>query len=403
MSNLPWTRKYLPKTSEELQGQNIQVQQIKDFIGTWKSQRKKALLLHGSPGCGKTASIYAVGNELNLEVIEVNASDFRNKDELEQKVGHASRQMSLFMQQKLILVDELDGIAGTKDRGGITALGAIIDKTSFPIVMIANDAWDKKFAILRKRATMIEFNTLAYTSVLAVLKRICEKESITLDEKVLKSLARRAGGDLRGAITDLQTMAATKSFEMNDLDFLGERAQTESMLQALTKILKTKDLSISLDAFKNVNEDLDKTFLWIEENLPLEYKKMSDLNRGFDALSIADVYHGRIRRWQYWRFMVYCYSFLTAGIALAKEEKYPGFTKYQPTSRLLKMWQANQKNAKKKAIAAKIAEKTHTSSRRVVQDTLPYIQIMLKKDKSLKEQFMHEFDLEKDEVAWLVK
>ena len=59
---------------------------------------------------------------------------------------------------------------------------------------------------------------------------------------------------------------------------------------------------------------------WVEENIPREYKKNPDIARAFDALSIADTFFGRIRRWQYYRFYVYIYNLLSAGIAIAKEE-----------------------------------------------------------------------------------
>lgn len=42
-------------------------------------------------------------------------------------------------------------------------------------------------------------------------------------------------------------------------------------------------------------------FLWIEENIPYEYKG-EELARAYDALSIADVFRGRIHRQQHWRF-----------------------------------------------------------------------------------------------------
>ena len=70
-------------------------------------------------------------------------------------------------------------------------------------------------------------------------------------------------------------------------------------------------------------------------------------------------------------------------VRLSKKEKYPGFNKYTRTTRILRMWQFNQKNAKRKAIAAKIAEKTHTSSKRIIKDTLPYIMQIFQSNKAI--------------------
>ena len=81
-----------------------------------------------------------------------------------------------------------------------------------------------------------------------------------------------------------------------------------------------------------VKEDLDESFLWLEENLPKEYEG-KDLERAFDCLSRADVFKGRIRRWQHWRFLVYINDLMTAGIALSKDEKYKKVISYTPQKR----------------------------------------------------------------------
>ena len=66
------------------------------------------------------------------------------------------------------------------------------------------------------------------------------------------------------------------------------------------------------------------------------------------------------------------------GIAAAKEEKYNRLVEYKPTGRILKLWWANQRLAKKKEIAGKIAEKTHSSKKSIIKNTMPYISVMFK-------------------------
>ncbi|GAJ22865.1 unnamed protein product, partial [marine sediment metagenome] len=148
------------------------------------------------------------------------------------------------------------------------------------------------------------------------LKDICKKEKIkNIKDNLLKSLARRAGGDLRAAINDLQSSyEKTKDFNLEDL---GERNKTESMINALIKIFKTTDPAVAQNAFEDVEENTDQIFLWIDENLPLEYDKPADLARAYDKLSKADVFRGRIKRWQHWRYLVYINDLLTMGIAVS--------------------------------------------------------------------------------------
>ncbi len=113
----PWPIKYQPKTHSEIQGQPSAVNALLEYARNFK--KGKAALIYGPPGSGKTCSVHAIAKELDLEIIEVNASDARNADAIKEKVGNALNQRSLFSKGKLILVDEIDGVAGNEDRGGL--------------------------------------------------------------------------------------------------------------------------------------------------------------------------------------------------------------------------------------------------------------------------------------------
>ena len=395
--------KYQPKNSKGVVGQTSAIVQLKEFFLNFKKQKKRAVLVYGPAGVGKTSSIYAIANELELEVLEVNASDFRTADQINTKVGSAVQQQSLFSKGKVILVDEIDGLAGNKDRGGIQAIAKLMQTSAFPMVLTASNPFDHKFSSVRSKSTLIEFKPIEPADALIVLKEICKNEKIKYDETTLKSLSRRSGGDLRAAINDLQTLTqGTKDLRKETLDELGERNKLESILSALVKVFKSTDPKIAINAFNNVEEDLDKCFLWVEENIPHEYKKPADLERAFDRLSRADVFRGRIRRWQHWRFMVYENALLSAGVAVSKDEKYKEFFQYKPTGRLLKMWWAKQKNMKKKAIATKIAHHTHTSTKNAIKD-FEYFRHIFKKNKEMSEQLIEQLSLDKDEIAWMKK
>lgn len=389
--------KYLPKNTQEIVGQENAVYNIVKNVQSFK--KGKAILLHGPFGCGKTSSVYAIANELDMEVFEVNASDYRNKDQIESVVGSATKQRSLFSfdKGKIILIDDIDGMSGRKDRGGITALVKLISESSFPIIMTASNPFDSKFSALRKKSIMVQFNALDHKDIFKRLKVICITENIDYDESVLDDLAMRSGGDLRAAITDLQLLSSDG--ELKDLDLISERDRTENIIQALLKIFKTKDAEIASSAFYDVDEDVNKQMLWMEENLPKEYEG-EDLAKALDCVSKADVYLGRIRRWQYWRFLVYANNMLSSGVALSKKEKYKKFVQYKPSTRILKMWIYKNKYLKRKAICEKIAHKCHTSANRILKDVLPYVQHMIKLGKT---DLVQEFDLNEEEVAWIKK
>ena len=59
------------------------------------------IVLLGAGGVGKTSIAYALQNEFDLDLLELNASDFRNKEQLQIKLKPASEQASLFKKSKV--------------------------------------------------------------------------------------------------------------------------------------------------------------------------------------------------------------------------------------------------------------------------------------------------------------
>ncbi len=400
----PLTIKYQPKTTKEIVGQDLPLKKLRNFVLNFKTQKKNAALIYGPSGVGKTSAVHALAKELELEILEVNASDVRNAEQINSIVGSAAGQMSLFSKGKIILLDEVDGLSGTGDRGGLQAIVKLIEKTSFPLILTAANPWDYKFNNLRKNCEVIEFAPLEYTSIFQIMRKICDGEKIKYDEDVLKGLARRAANDARAAINDLQTLTIEAGqLTKESLENLSERNKVDTIINALLKIFKTTDPKVAISAFDNVNEDLDEQLLWLDENLPREYTKAEDLAKAYDKLSKADVFKRRIRRWQHYRFLIYINALITAGIAVSKKEKYRHHVEYKPTGKLLKLWWAKQKSMKKKAIAEKIAERIHASKKEVLKNTLPYLQIAFKKNKEFREKLTDELDLSMEEVEWMVK
>ncbi len=377
-----------PSSLDAIKGQNVQ--KIRDFFSSFK--KGKALFIYGPPGTGKTASVYAYANEHDLEVLELNASDTRNKKELELFLSKATGQASLFGTSKLILIDEVDGLSGRKDRGAASAVAAAIASSPFPIVITGMDVFDKKLSPIKKKSQLLEFNALSTD----VLVEILSPFNTSLSSQQLRSLARKSAGDARAALNDLFTLTILEGASLDDVE---SRKQTLPIDQALIPVFKSTDPAVVFGAFDTVNEDVDKIFLWIDQNIPYEYTSSSDLNTAYQTLSLADRFFGRIRRWQYYRFYVYCYALLSVGIALAKDKKYARPPRYKPPSRLLSYWRANMQFAKRKSIVEKLALKTKTSQKRALQDSFPFLVSSLANNKELQE----ELDLTSDEVSWLQK
>jgi len=174
----PWIHKYKPEKISEVVGQEGAVSDIDNFIKNFKKQKKRAILAYGPSGSGKTVSAYAIAERYDYEVIEVNASEFRNKDQINTKVGSALQQQSLFSKGKIVLVDEVEGLSGTKDRGGLSAIIALIKKSAFPIILTCQNPWNTKFSTLRSNSNLVKFNELDHNEIYRFLEKICKKEKV---------------------------------------------------------------------------------------------------------------------------------------------------------------------------------------------------------------------------------
>ena len=395
-----WVEKYRPKTFEEIKGQNEAITKIKNFItgfnlGKLTRTRKKALILHGPPGTGKTTLAHVAAKEMNLEIFELNASDLRNKENLQEILKPAIEQQSLINQSKIILIDEADGIS-VVDRGGLTELLMLIELTTYPVIITANDVWTKKLSGLRKKTELVQLKEVEYRIAKDIMIQILKNEKKFVENDILTKIATKSKGDLRAAINDLQTIATIHDTSKIEVD---ERNKETDIFNALKAIFKEKTSNETLRIFDSVKMTLDEIILWVEENIPTEYSG-KELARAYDLLSKADLFKGRIYKQQYWRFLVYENIFLSYGISSAKKSNLVskrGFTSYKKPTRILKIWMNNQRIAKKKSIAIKYAEKTHIGQKRALQE-FPLLINIIKKPEVQKELKLNE-----EEMGWLAK
>ena len=154
-----------------------------------------------------------------------------------------------------------------------------------------------------------------------------------------------------------------------------------------------------LEIYDSVNMNLDEIMLWVEENIPREYKG-EELARAYDLLSKADIFKGRIYKQQYWRFLVYENIFLSFGISASKNPLKPigsGFTSYKKPDRILKIWLNNKKNEKKKTIAKKYARYVHIGQKRAMRD-FPVIKKILQN-----KNVQNELKLSDEEVEYVMR
>ena len=352
------TQKYLPKNTKEVIGQDYALSRLKSCV-----EENMHCLLYGINGVGKTSSVYALANEFGYEVVELNASNFRKKEDIDSVFGNAIKQKSLFKNKKIILIDEIDGMTGD-DRGGIQSISDLISIRNFPVVLTGNDISGPKFKAIKKSCKMIEFKRLEQGSVFKILERICNEEKLTYNQDILRKIAYFNNGDARAAINDLQSLIGNK--EVLDLEMY-DREKKQDISNVLRIIFKTKDERMLYNILNNVDMDFDDLFLWLDENIPYEYAR-DDCEKAYYYLALADIFRKRIRSKQHYRFLTYINMFLSSGIANSKNEKNKNIVNYKRNERILNIWISNRRNNQKIMLVNNFANNLHMSKKKMLKE-----------------------------------
>ncbi len=400
-----WAVKHKPRTLSEVVGNAEAIQKFTEWVKSWDKHipKKRAAFLYGRPGVGKTVCVEALAKDLQMELVEKNASDYRTAEAVQRFAGLASQYGTLFGGRRLILLDELDGITGKADRGGVRAVTEIVKKAQCPVVLVANNAYDPRFGTLRRYCLLVEFKKPTVRQVIKHLKKVSVGEGINADEEALKFIAERSGRDVRSAVNDLQALAqGKKRLVYEDVAWLAQRDRKDVIFKLLRTILYSKDSWEAKKAVDAADMDTDMLFQWIYENVPYHLTDPHDLTKAMDALSLADIYRRRIRSTQNWSLLRYVLDFMTAGVAMARERTKPsGWIPFRFPEKIRWMSRTKAERALQSAIGMKIRRKCHISSVRAVKEVLPYIRIIFESNPEMAAGIAKWLDLDEKMVNYL--
>ena len=243
---MTWLEQFRPQNLGECIGIRSEFNAIKQFFVSWKEGRPigDLLILSGLAGTGKTTLVHAIGNDLNMEVIEVNASMTRNKDALESAIAPAY--LSTFSgRMRILLLDEADGIRAWQ------VIEGLVKSPPCAIVLTANDQSKIPYS-LRKQSLQYNLQPPSERHRLRLIDRICEEEGLGHPQSVRVLIARECTS-WRSVVATLQT--TPEDIEVEDLE---ERLHDVSQADAITSVLKGKPVpksprNITLLNYANYN------------------------------------------------------------------------------------------------------------------------------------------------------
>ena len=403
-NDLLWVEKYRPKKISDVVGNELAKTAFINWLQN-KPRRKKAALLYGPAGVGKTALVNAASNQFNFSIIEMNASDTRTEKAIN-KVGKPATsfasldKFSTESKGNILFLDEVDGVFGQQDRGGIGAIIKIIKESLIPVVMAANDSDLKKLRPLKKVCQLIRFQQVRIPLIITTLRRICVNENVEAEFEALERIAQNSLGDMRSAINDLQSIAEGKQLlRLQDTMFLSARNKDIGMYETLKRVFSAESFGEAAMVLNHSNVNYDDFLLSVSDNLPLRYLDSEDLAIAYDMVSRADVFRGRVGT-ENWHLLRYFFNLL-AEAATVSPKSFKPFDFISPPIRIMKLFWTKGKRMKLENICAKIALKCHVSRSTAKTDIVPFVKIMLEKQKS--SPIVSWLKLEPDDVDYLIK
>jgi replication factor C large subunit len=408
LSAQPWTERYKPTKPAEFVGNDAAIQTIRSWLDKWSkttSRGRKALLLFGPPGVGKTAAVYVVAAELGFEVTEINASDKRSKGVLEQLLGSATTSGSLFGRRgRIVLVDELSGLSGSSDRGATTALADLIRETRVPIVLVTDDITEEKIAPIRLLCQAVEFQPLPDDTIVKQLARICLKEGVKHDRSALEYIAKQVKGDLRAAINDLQAVVrsgGTVSIE-NARRLLKWRDRTLDVTETLDRIFYAQRWNDAIEAADQTDVYPDELLRWISCNVPLVFHNSIELSNAFRWLSRSSLFSQRIRQTQDWKLLPYFRELMCVTGSIVGSVPVARHFEYRYPEWIRQMGRSKSFRQKEKDVGVLLSSIVHASWKVAYREYAPILKALLE-NRTRRVRVQEDLGLTEDMASFILK
>ncbi|KAH8855110.1 Replication factor C subunit 1 [Schistosoma japonicum] len=246
----------------------------------------RAALLSGPPGIGKTSTAILVCKELGYTYCEFNASDCRSKRCLSEEIGQSlglrnlshmafGQASTLSSGHHVLIMDEVDGMAGNEDRGGMQELINMIKVTQIPIICMCNDRQAIKIRSLANYCLDLRFHRPRVEQIKSALLSITCKEHVNLPSDVLTNIIDSSNHDIRQVINNVQMWCSSGLIGPEGIkaDALGARKDLHLNAFDVIRKVFAPDISGVQGSVATFNESLDLFFqdynlipLFVEEN-----------------------------------------------------------------------------------------------------------------------------------------
>ena len=360
-----WSEKYRPKNLLDLIGNEEAKVSIVEWFGKWVKGTKPVLLV-GPPGTGKTTLATLCAKQFGYDLIELNASDIRNKQRIQEMLAPILGYSNL-LGKAMIFVDEVDGIHGRSDYGGVEALVDILKEPTVPIVLAANSDKADKMKNIKKVTKTIFLKPIPPRLLRLYLESILKKEGASLSAGTLLRLMVTSKGDIRSMINSAQALVTgfepqtEKSFQSSDVE------------EGVNAFFKAKSIDEARAILYSLRIDPREKIQAFYSSVITSDLTKDDMQKMLQVISEADLIYGKIMKTQEWRLLRYLDSVL---LGLYKEgiaARYSQFNLSWPVLNRLR-WDGKAI----RGLISTLAKRMHVSTSSFATFYFPYLLFCIK-------------------------
>jgi replication factor C large subunit len=383
-----WSEVYRPMRVQQMIGNEGARLAVVKWLSGWVDG-SRPLLLIGPPGIGKTTLVHTLSQQFNYDLIELNASDNRNKIGLQNRIMPIFHNAGLFGRKMMLFLDEVDGISGREDTGGIDSLITIMKEPTIPVIMAANTK-NTKIKDLAKICKVIELNSIPPRLLMIFLDHILKEENKKLspDEKV--SVVNNSKGDVRSMLNNAQSKCAgytsthSETFEIDIAEAINGYFSMSEVEEAKNFLSQADaaylDPRFGMSAEERRKDMINALFSSIVSS-PIDLNGLAD---ALDVLSKIDVIVGRIGQNRYWRLMKYLDVMIAYGLFSSTRQKGIKYNQYSVIWPLMNPISVRAQYMKN--LLSELSKQTHVTKSIFGSIYFPYLlQLLIDKKIDLRE------------------
>mgnify|MGYP001594468208 FL=1 len=363
-----WSEKYRPQSLMDMIGNEEARVAFVEWFGKWK-KGTKPLLLVGPPGIGKTTLANLAAKQFGYDMISLNASDVRNKQQIQEILSPVLGNASL-LGSPMIFVDEVDGVHGRADFGGVEALLDILKEPTIPIILAANSESSDKMKSIKKATKTIYLKPLPPRLMQLYLERILQKEDAKMSPGSLVKLVMDSRGDIRSMINSAQALVtgfepqSEKSFEILDIE------------EGVNSFFKANSLAEARLVLYSLRIDPREKINAFYSSIISSGISQDQMQQMLQVMSEADLLYGRIIRTQEWRLLRYLDAIL---VGLYKKDLPVRYSRFNLSWPLLNRLRWDGKNIK--SLASNMTKVLHVSMSTFATFYFPFILFLMQNKK----------------------